>query len=247
VRLAAVLVEGTGTIDTRSGLDSDGVKRSPDGPIEIQAFVQDAFAGTAAGAVRGNPVAAALPSNLPTIRIVQVITGISDFCGFECSNTGSLVTPDVNLAESDTPVDLLVSVNTDGVPNGDSTAYGTATPATLRFRAVGSNGSVVEADALVFQCDCSTGDPRGEASATLVGLNPGATYQIVVTPRDGAYPLARAPQAAPMRGTVPVTGLRDASADAELAARWARALGADPRTLEAQVARMTVQVGQGSE
>ncbi len=71
VRLAALLVEGIGNIDTSGGLDSDGVKRSPDGPIEIQAFLQDLFAGTTTGnpLIRGNPVVAPIPSNLPTIQM----------------------------------------------------------------------------------------------------------------------------------------------------------------------------------
>jgi hypothetical protein len=220
-----VLVEGNGAIQTSGG------SGSPSGPIEIQAFVQDLFAGTAAGAVRGNPVAAPLPSNLPTIQIVEVsIVGAGDFCGFDCSNTGSLVSPDVTLPESSAPVLVAVRATTGGAPVG----------AILNFRAVGTDGSVSEASAVV-PAGCGT-DCFPPPPAVDLLLNAGATYQIVVTP-SAPFGLQRAPQAAPMRGTVPVTGLREGSADAELAARWARALGADPRTLEPQVARMTVQVG----
>ena len=229
MRLAALLVEGTGTIDTSAGLDSDGVKRSPDGPIEIQAFVQDLFTGTAPGAVRGNPVAAPLPSNLPQIQIVEVSTaGAGDFCGFDCSNTGSLVSPDITLPEASSPVLVTVRATADA-------PVGTI----LVFRAVGTDGSVAEATAPV-PAGCGT-DCFPPPPAVDLTLNPGATYQIVVTP-SAAFALARGPQAAPMRGTVPVTGLREGSGEAELAARWARALGADPRRMEAQAARVTVRV-----
>ena len=93
--LAAVLVEGVGKIDTSAGMDSDGVVRSAAGPVEIQAFLQDLFTGTASSTpIRGNPVAAPEPENLPQIEIVEVSVGQQDFCSFECSNTGSLSQPD---------------------------------------------------------------------------------------------------------------------------------------------------------
>jgi hypothetical protein len=228
VRIAGTLVEGTGVIDTSGGA---GSVNGANGPIEIQAFVQDVFTGTATGSVRGNPVAAPLPSNLPSIQIVEVsVSGVGDFCGFECSNTGSLLAPDVTLPDASSPVLVTVRATTGGAPEGSS----------LVFRAVGTDGSVAEATAVVpagCGIDCFPPPP-----AVDLLLNPGATYQIVVTP-SAAFPLAREPQAVPMRGPVQLTGLREGSEGADLAARWARALGADPRTLEAQVARMTVKLG----
>jgi hypothetical protein len=257
VRIAGTLVEGNGVISTSGG---SGAANGANGPIEIQAFVQDAFTGTAPGAVRGNPVAAPLPTNLPTIRVTGVQVSSLQFFGGVPNPTGSLVAPDVVVDPPvATPLDLIVNVFTNGVPNGDSLAFGSALQETLRFRAVGTDGSVVETDALVVECDCTTGE--GEATGTLAGLNPGATYQIVVTPRDGPFALARGPEAAPLGGVLPIRAATHSAGSgqavseqplgsedsAELAARWARALGADPRALEAQVARVTVQVGRSSE
>ena len=177
VRLAAVLVEGDGIIDTSGGADSDGVVRSPAGPIEIQAFLQDLFNGTTSTTpTRGNPVAAPVPDNLPTIQVVGVNVATSDFCGFECSNTGSLSAPDVILPEASSPVAVTVEVFTQDVPLGTS----------LTFRAVGTDGSAVTAVASVQACDCLEGEGFATESWT---LNPGATYQIVVYPST-AFALA---------------------------------------------------------
>ncbi|MBI3894603.1 MAG: hypothetical protein HY313_01595, partial [Acidobacteria bacterium] len=170
VRLAAVLVEGVGKIDTSAGLDSDGVKRSPDGPVEIQAFLQDLFTGTASTTpIRDNPVAAPMPENLPEIQVVSVIVGQQDFCSFECSNTGSLADPDVTLDPASSAGNVTVEARTQGVPEG----------ALLIFRAVGTDGSVSTANDTVVE---------GTAFADLT-LNPGATYQIVVY-SDTAFALA---------------------------------------------------------
>ena len=147
-----------------------------------------------------------------------------------CANTGSLVAPDVALPAAATVQTVEVEARTTGVPLGTN----------LVFRAVSSDGSVSEASGPVVGAAACT---DGEGACVNLNLNPGATYQIVVTPTT-VFSLARRPQAAPMRGTIPVTSLREGNGDAGLAARWARALGADPRTMEAQVARVTVQVGE---
>lgn len=168
VRLAALLVEGTGTINTSAGDDSDGVVRSPNGPLEIQAFLQDLFNGTTTTVpVRGNAPVQPIPTNLPVISIDVVnLSGVS-------TNTGSLITPDAILpAPSTTQVDVEVTISTANVP--DETA--------LEIRAVGNDGSSRSTTALVA---------GGAATATLT-LNAGTTYQIVVTPTT-PIPLLRSP------------------------------------------------------
>ena len=92
---------------------------------------------------------------------------------------------------------------------------------------------MVEADGVVSQCDCSLGDPRGQATATLVGLRPGVTYQVAVGPRDGAYPLV------PVRasGLLAGMGSREESGEA-VAAKWGRMLGVELKE-KAKLARVT--------
>ena len=58
VRVAGTLVEGTGVIDTSGGT---GAVDGADGPIEIQAFVEDVFAGTATGTTRSTSATARRP------------------------------------------------------------------------------------------------------------------------------------------------------------------------------------------
>jgi len=211
------------------GPDSDGVVRSPAGPIEIQAFLQDLFTGTASTTPsRGNPVVAPLPDNLPTIQVTGVSVATSDFCGFECSNTGSLETPDMTLPPSASPVDVTVEVFTRGVPLGTS----------LTFRAVGTDGSVATAVGSVQACDCLEGE--GFAADGLT-LNPGTTYQIVVYPGT-AFTLANLNTSpVPMSIKLVYAGLQHDVADETKVAekpsgtrelspleKWARAFGVDP-------------------
>ena len=192
MRLAAVLVEGTGTINTSGGLDADqttgAVPRSPAGPIEVQAFVQDLFSSgcttptkCTTTPISGKPVVKPLPDNLPRIEIVGVRVATSEGCGFECSNTGSLTTPDVSITLSPLPTtvqNVVVEARTTGVPLGT----------VLRFRAVGADGSVSEKSGSVVAVNSCSGIPG--VCETLSNLNPGVPYQIVVTP-DTAFALAR--------------------------------------------------------
>ncbi len=164
VRLAGLLVEGVGTIDTSAGHDSDGVARSPAGPVEVQAFLQDLFTGiTSTVPVRGNLPVQAVPSNLPRIDLVriQATAPVSDQSGF--TNIGSLTTADVTLpVPSTSQVSVEVSIATQNVPEGKF----------LTVRAVGTDGNV-------------SIDNVAVASASAVAhltLNAGTTYQIVATP-----------------------------------------------------------------
>jgi len=157
------------------------------------------------------------------------------------------------------PVDVIVHVLTRRVPNGNSQVFGTTVPATLRFRAVGTDGAVVEADGVVGLCECPAAE-EGVATATLVGLNPGATYQVVVTPQGGAFQLALAePGSAPLRaiphvasvpGTptaTPSTGFLQSVGERsseppesdQLAQQWARAFGVELKA-PVKLAQITV-------
>lgn len=192
VRLAAVLVEGIGTINTAGGTGG------PAGPIEIQTFVQDLFAGTTTTTpIRGNPVATPLPSNLPEIDVVEVSVGGQPFCFFECSNTGSLETPDVELPPASTVQTVEVEAETTRVPLGTN----------LVFRAVGMDGSVSEATASVV---ASTPCSGIEGACVNLNLNPGTAYQIVVTPTT-AFAMARVEERFPFHvageGSVQVASL----------------------------------------
>jgi hypothetical protein len=164
VRLVSLLVEGSGVINTSGGADSDNVKRSPDGPIEIQAFLQDFFAGsTTTTPIRGNAPVDPVPSNLPEIVIDQISTASPPFQAFEFLNTGSLTSPDVTLAApSSAQTDVGVSIFAPNVPDGTI----------LVFRAVGTDGSASTASASVSLA----------AATAHLSLNPATTYQIVVTP-----------------------------------------------------------------
>ncbi|MBI1955915.1 MAG: hypothetical protein HYS38_05930 [Acidobacteria bacterium] len=239
VRLTAVLIEGTGSILTAGGTGSGGVS-SPNGPSEIQAFLQDLFTGTASTTpIRSNPVVAPIPDNLPTIDITGV--GVSDaagsieYCNSACPNTGSLSTPDVSLPPASTPVTVTVKASTAGVPNGTS----------LTFRAVGTNGTASTATVAVGGPECPVPGPT-IACATLT-LNPGATYQIVVYPST-AFALANLnSRPVPMSTEEFYAGLRqDVADETKVAAanpvaekpsetrvlspleKWARVFGVDP-------------------
>lgn len=159
VRLASLLVEGSGTVNTNAGADSDSVVRSPAGPVEVQAFLEDDFAGTATTTpIRGSAPVQPVPSNLPLITIESL-------CDCSLSSTGSLTTPDyptLNVTVSTAQVVVPVPVFTQNVPDGTI----------LLFRAVGTDGSVSSNSAAVSS---------SLASANLT-LNAGIIYQIVVTP-----------------------------------------------------------------
>lgn len=236
VRLAAVLVEGDGIIDTSGGADADGVVRSAAGPIEIQAFLQDLFTGTATTTpIRGNPVAAPLPDNLPTIDITGVSISVIEYCNSACPNTGSLSTPDVSFPPASSPVIVTVKASTTGVPNGTS----------LTFRAVGTNGAASTATVAVGGPECPVPGPT--IACTNLTLNPGATYQIVVYPST-AFTLANLNiRPVPMSTKEFYAGLRqDVADETKVAAanpvaekpsetrvlspleKWARVFGVDP-------------------
>ena len=198
--------------------------------------MQNLFSGTLTGSAtlcttnRNCAVVAPIPSNLPEIEIVGVAAG--QFFQSVTAATGSLSSPDVTLPGASAPVSVRVDVFTKGVPNGDAGAFGTTVPATLRFRAVGTDGGVVEADGVVGTCDCSLGE--GVATATLPGLKPGVTYQIVVVPRDGAYPLAA------LRGGGLLAAWKSRQETEEsVAAKWERIFGVESPTAK-RVARITV-------
>jgi len=182
VRLAGVLVEGVGIITTAGGADFDGASRSPSGPVEIQAFVNDLFTGASPTPIRGRPVVAPLPDNLPTIEVSGIEILSSEFFDSGFTNTGSLTEPDVELPAVLSPVLATVEAFTTGVPLGTL----------LTFRAVGDDGSVATNSSSVDACDCLEGE--GFAFADLL-FKPGVTYQVVVTPStaapDNSFPLAR--------------------------------------------------------
>ncbi|MBI2815669.1 MAG: hypothetical protein HYX72_01895 [Acidobacteria bacterium] len=174
VRLSALLVEGTGMILTNGGNDSDGVVRTPSGPVEIQAFVQDFFSGTTViTPIRGNAPVQPIPANLPVISIDQVNTESPIFEEFGFANTGSLTTPDVTLPVPPTAqLDVEVGLSTELVPNGT----------VLDVRAVGADGSSFSTIAIVS-------DAFAYAFLT---LNAGTTYQITAVPST-AFPSQRDP------------------------------------------------------
>jgi hypothetical protein len=240
VRLAAVLVEGAGAINTSGGKDSDGVVRSPAGPIEIQAFVKDLFTGTGSTAIiRDKPVAAPVPSNLPALDIVGVVVSAADFCGLNCANTGSLTAPDVTLPPAASPASVTINVDTQDVPVGTI----------LDYRAVGADGSVSTASASVQACDCSVGKAFSSAALT---LNPGVNYQIVVAPSSSfllaavnpiSSPLTDKPFAEQAQQKLPnvpgaVPDGHSEAAGVSSVERWAKAFGARPEVYRklAQVA-----------
>ncbi len=164
VRLAGLLVEGIGTVNTSGGADSDGVVRSPAGPVEVQAFLQDLFAGTTSSVViRGSLPVQPLPTGLPTISITQVNSTSPVFQQSGFSNTGSLTQPDVTLAVPSTAqVNVGVSISAPLLPDGT----------VLAVRAVGTDGSVATDSQALSQ----------SAAVSNLTLNAGVTYQIVATP-----------------------------------------------------------------
>ncbi|MBI4442721.1 MAG: hypothetical protein HY649_05030 [Acidobacteria bacterium] len=228
VRLGAVLIEGSGTINTAGGTGPGG--NGPAGPIAIQAFLQDLFTGsTSTDPIRSNAVVAPVPDNLPEIVIDAVGVVALEFSDFGFPNTGSLSGPDVTLPATGSSVDVDVEVFTTGIPLGTS----------LRYRAVGTDGSVVTALGSVGSCECSPGEGIATGDMT---LNPGVTYQIVVYP-ETPFALARGD-----RGPVPLaepvlyaTSREDRETEIQQAAmiseeeisspleKWARAFGAEPQ------------------
>ena len=182
VRLAAVLVEGIGTINTSGG--SGGAA----GPIEIQGFVQNLFSGTLQGSAtacttnKDCAVVTPVPSNLPVIEIVGVEVGTNDFCSSECSNTGSLGTPDVTLNAAATVQSVTVTARLNF-----RTCLAAAPALTLAFRAVGTDGSAQDTSANVVAGTGCTRAPQTPGvqdvtASAVVDLTPGVSYQIVVTP-----------------------------------------------------------------
>jgi hypothetical protein len=163
VRLAGLLVEGAGTVTTSAGADSDNVVRSPSGPVEVQAFLQDLFAGTATtNPIRGNAPVQPIPANLPLISLDQVNAPALSFQQFGMLNKGSLTNPDVLLPPISTAqVVVTISASTQNILDGTI----------LVFRAVGTDGSVSTA----------TSSVSSAAAAANLNFNAGATYQIVVT------------------------------------------------------------------
>ena len=164
VRLSAVLVEGVGSILTAGGADSDSVVRSPAGPFEVQAFLNDFFAGTASTVpIRGNAPVDPIPNNLPQISIDQINTSSPLFQRFGFPNTGSFTFPDVTMpAPTTAQVQADVSISTQQVPEGTF----------LTVEAVGTDGSSVSTNVSVSQA-------RALAHLT---LNSGSVYQIVAAP-----------------------------------------------------------------
>ena len=237
VRLAAVLVEGIGTIDTAGG--SGGAA----GPIEIQGFVQNLFSGTLTGSAtacttnKDCAVVAPLPSNLPEIEIVGVEVGQSDFCGFECSNTGSLLTPDVTLDAAATVESVTVTARVEF-----RSCLAAAPALTLAFRAVGTDGSAQDKSAsAVAGTSCTTaaqtpGVQDVRASA-VVDLVPGVSYQIVVTPAQAfALPQREA------RVGLPVAGVGSQPGLAQEAARAVRAATVRERSAEGTARERAIEV-----
>ncbi len=163
VRVEGLVVDGTGTINTSGGTSSCS-SNGPDGPIEIQAFLQDLFTGTTSTVpVRGNAPVAPVPANLPKINIDQVSLAAPVFHRTGFPNTGSLTQPDVVLpAPSTLQVPADVNISTQQVPDGTF----------LKVEAVGTDGSLVSTKAAVSQA----------AAVAHLTLNAGATYQIVATP-----------------------------------------------------------------
>jgi len=221
VRLTSLLVDGAGTINTSGGTDSDGVVRSPAGPAEIQAFVQDMFSGTFVqngtnrpAPIRGNAPVVPVPGNLPTITINQINSQ------FVASPTGSLTAPDVTLATPSTgTVAANVSISTQNVPVGTF----------LNVLAVGTDGSsIASSESSVGPCsECPPG--VGFAFATL-NLNTGTTYQIVVTP-SAAFQSARLnskPAAfaeTPLYSALGNEHSKETSDSISAAERWMKAFG----------------------
>ena len=163
VRLEGLLVEGAGTVVTSGGADSDNQVRSPAGPVEIQAFLQDLFSGTMTTTpIRGNLPVQPIPNNLPTINIAQVNTTTPAFQQAGFSNTGSLAIPDVTLATpTAAQLGVDVAIAATSVPDGTF----------LAVRAVGTDGSASTASVAVSQA----------AALAHLTLNAGTTYQVVVT------------------------------------------------------------------
>ena len=182
MRLAGLLVEGAGEINTSGCADSDGVLRSPAGPIEVQAFLQDLFTGpTTTTPIRGNLPVQPIPANLPQITLTQVDAASPLFQQIGFTNTGSLVTPDVTFPvppAAQVVVDL--SMTTQLVPDGTS----------LTVRAVATDGT---AATVVVPVSLSS------AVAQLT-LNAGTTYQIVVTPSTPFALSRRIPNALELAG-----------------------------------------------
>ena len=228
VRLGAVLIEGTGSINTAGGTGPGG--NGAAGPIAVQAFLQDLFTGsTTATPSRSNAVVAPIPDNLPVIEISSVGAVALEFSDSGFPNSGSLSEPDVTLPTPGSPVDVNVGVFTVGIPLGTS----------LRYRAVGTDGSVVTTLGSVVSCDCLPGE--GIASGDLT-LNPGVTYQIVVYP-ETPFALARG-GIAPQPLGEPVlyaTSREDRETEGKQSEmipeqeisspleKWARAFGAEPQ------------------
>ncbi|MBI2815668.1 MAG: hypothetical protein HYX72_01890 [Acidobacteria bacterium] len=204
VRLAALLVEGSGTIDSSAGNDSDGIKRSPDGPVELQAFLQDLFGGTTTiTPIRGNGPVQPIPSNLPLINIDQV----DQQFGF--TNTGSLTTPDVTLAvPSIGEVDVELSISTELVPEGTR----------LAVRAVGVDGSSFATNTIVSE---------GTAVAGLT-LNAGTTYQITAVPTIEFSSLRNAEMAI-ANGAAGQLELATFTPKYRAATQWMKAFGLSPQ------------------
>ena len=198
VRLAGLLVEGVGTINTNGGADANSAINSPAGPIEVQAFLQDLFTGTTTTTpIRGNLPVQPIPANLPTITITQLSTTNPVFNANGFPNTGSLTTPDVTLLAPSTPqVNVSFWVPTTSVPDGTI----------LNVRAVGTDGSVFTATPTVSNND----------ALTSVTLNAGVTYQIVATPGT-TFSLAR-----PNPRTAESAKAREHAGDSLLAAGSAR-------------------------
>jgi hypothetical protein len=172
VRLAGLLVEGVGTINTSGGADANSAVNSPAGPIEVQAFLQDLFTGTTTTTpIRGNLPVQPIPANIPTITITNVSSTNPVFNQNSFPNTGSLTIPDVTLpVPSTTQVTVNIWIPSTLVPDGTIMAV----------RAVGTDGSVFTTNATIS---------GGDAFPNLT-LNAGATYQIVVTPGT-TFSLAR--------------------------------------------------------
>ena len=233
VRLSGLLVEGIGTVNTSGGSDSDGVVRSPAGPVEVQAFLQDLFAGaTTTTPIRGNLPVQAVPANLPVIAIAQVNAGpyTPPFQQFGFGNTGSLTTPDVTFPQpSAATITVDVSISTQHVPDGTI----------LAFQAVGMDGSAVSANASVSQA----------AAVAHLTLNAGTTYQIVVTPGNAFALSRRNPNAVASTGTMDRAGavplmagtaknspgtqnIKSLEREGEIAEQWMKAFGMTTEMVE---------------
>ena len=213
VRIEGLLVEGTGVIDTSGGLDAAFSVRSPAGPVEVQAFLQDLFTGSATTSpIRGNAPMLPAPTNLPTILITQLNT-TTNF-----GNTGSLTLPDTTLpVPTSSQVPVTVTMQTQGVPDGT----------VLAVRAVSTFGNASNATAAVSQ---------NIATAQLT-LNANSTYQIVATPTI-AFAVARTLPEANVSGLREIErNLRPPEKNAQepaavVASQWMKAFGVSPEMAE---------------